>query len=145
MTGRVRPLVAVLLIGLSACRFSDLEFRQRHDIEITMPIDGATVTTPIHVEWTVDRDPEDDGSRSREIAWFAAFVDRAPIRRGQSLDGSPEDLANQSIFITTSTSLDIPFVRETRDDEHEVIIVPLDEDMRRIGEQSYSRTFSVDR
>lgn len=154
---RVALVVAVALLT-SGCAVSGIAFRQDDRLSFVTPDDRAEVTLPLTVEWEVEDFEVGDGAGS-----FAVFVDRAPQPPGKTLDwlardddscraddGCPdaEWFAERDVFPTTERSLTIERLPARADDRrelHEVTVVLIDEDGRRIGETGWSLEFQVQR
>lgn len=151
MTGtrtRLLPLVA-MVAALTGCIPDGLAFRQDHRLSIHTPADRSEVVLPFEVRWDFD------GARPAETR-FAVLVDRFPPRPGQSIEALlPAELReparcdadcrrtaleSRNVFVTEGTSLEITklAVRHGVSDEqrrrHEISIVVLDDDLRRVGE-----------
>jgi hypothetical protein len=143
---------------LSGCAISDLAFREDDRVEIIQPDDRSEVRLPVTIRWRADLERAGDGP------FFAVFVDREPVRPGQSLRALADDACNRSpdcpdvaylrdqyVFVTdqTSVTLDaVPTKRESQrtqgEDRHEATIVLVDRDGRRIGEAAYTVEFVVE-
>jgi hypothetical protein len=153
----------VFLLLLSSCRASGLVFREDDRVDITEPNEREKVALPITLRWE---------TRGLELgrpggpSSFAVFVDREPMQPGQSLrsigddvckrtPGCPDEsyLRDRYIFLTEKTSLVLDAVPDNRsdaeragsEDGHDVTIVLLDEDDRRVGEAAYRREFTLER
>lgn len=159
MSRRAAPLRALLALALVAalpgCAVKGLSFVADERVTLVSPEDNATVSLPFALEWSV-RDY--DGR-------FAVVFDRSPMRPGQPLRALvPEDdpchaepecpdaqwLASNDVYITDGTRLVIerlPDLRATEraKDRHDVSIVLLDADGRRLGESVFTREFIVER
>ncbi len=157
---RLRGLAAVIVV-LTGCGLHGLDFFQDDRVEIVAPEDAETVALPVVVEWTVKdltiASPERPGGS------FVVFVDREPMRPGQSLAALVDDACEQregcpdqdwfverGIYPTTETSVVLETVPKRRgepggDEVHEATIVLLDEEGRRSGEAAFSVTFEIDR
>lgn len=153
----VVAIVLVLAVVASGCGFSGLSFRQDDRLSFLSPDDRAEVTLPLTVRWEVDDfDVPDDG-------YYAVFVDRAPQPPGKTLawlardddacraeDGCP-DLAwfdQHDVVPTTETEVTIERLPARSDDRrefHEVTVVLVDADGRRIGETGWTLEFQVTR
>lgn len=151
-------LVVALALLTSGCAVSGIAFRQDDRLSFVTPDDRAEVTLPLTVEWEVEDFEVGEGAGS-----FAVFVDRAPQPPGKTLDwlardddscraddGCPdaEWFAERDVFPTTERSLTIERLPARADDRrelHEVTVVLLDEDGRRIGETGWSLEFQVQR
>lgn len=147
------------VLTLTACVPQDLAFRQDTRLEFTEPSDGATVVLPTTISWTM----RDFAVRSKESAGgsFAVFIDARPMPPGETLAWlarkdtecaerpgcpGPKYLARQGVYETTLTSLrlkELPIASDTKE-HHDVTVVLLDEDGRRIGEISYYTAFETD-
>jgi hypothetical protein len=139
----------------SACAVSGLSFVADDRVHIVHPDPNAEVSQPFELDWTAS---DVDGS-------FAVFFDRTPMRPGQTLrsivaDGDPcladascpdaSWLAERNIYVTDSTELTVELLADLRksnhgEDLHDVTIVLLDEQGRRVGESAFSREFIVRR
>jgi len=154
-----RTVVVCLALALltSACAVRGVAFRQDHRLSFLSPGDRDEVTLPVTVEWEVeDFDVPGDG-------FFAVFVDRAPQPPGKTLDwlardddacevtdGCPDDewFADRDVFRTTETSITIDRLPDNTDsgrERHEVTVVLVDRDGRRIGETGWTLELEVTR
>jgi len=97
-----------------------------------------------------------------DAGWFAVFVDRAPIKSGHTLAdvvGDPgcltdptcpdaKTLANFGVYVTHRTSVTVPLIPRLSTHErvqlHEVTVVLIDTDGRRIGEAAWYRQFKME-
>ena len=152
---RARPLAFVLAaaIALPACAVHGLGFDNDHRVKIITPKTRAKVDLPVTISW---RAP--DIRRSATAGpFFVVFLDRAPIRPGQSLRAVADDTCNRTpgcpdlgylrdryVFVTRTTSLTLDAVpkksgqRTGAKDSHEATIVLVDADGRRIGESAFT-------
>ena len=151
-------LAVVLALLTSGCAVSGIAFRQDDRLSFVTPDDRDEVTLPLTVQWRVEDFEVGEGEGS-----FAVFVDRAPQPPGKTLDwlardddscraddGCPdaEWFAERDVFPTTERSLTIERLPARADDRrelHEVTVVLLDEDGRRVGETGWSIEFEVAR
>lgn len=152
--------VTVVLAGVSsACAVGGLAFREDNRVEILTPGDRAEVPLPLEIRWRADLEPRADGG-----PFFAVFIDREPVRPGQSLRALADDSCNRSpgcpdleyfrdryVFVTEGTSVTIDAVpragtsqRTGAKDRHEATIVLVDAEGRRIGEAAYRVEFVVE-
>ena len=161
-------LLAVTLAAASACGFGTrgLAFTNDDRVEITSPEDRQKLRLPVTIDWTID-DFEvtgpGRGSGDRE-GYFAVFVDRSPMPPGKTLrhiakddrscrvdDGCPdaEYLAARGVYTTTETELVLEMMSKTardgRREFHDVTVVLLDPDGRRIGESAWHVRFELQR
>ena len=154
---RIALLVAIASL-VSGCGVSGLAFRQDDRLTFVTPDDRAEVTLPVTVTWEVDDFDVGDGAGS-----FAVFVDRAPQPPGKTLawlardddscradDGCPgtDWFAERDVFPTTDTELTIerlPAATDGRRELHEVTVVLLDEQGRRVGETGWTLELQVER
>jgi len=158
--GRFTPLalVAATLLTLTGCGVSGLSFAQDKRLDIVHPDDRKTITLPLTIEWTVKDFAVGDGEGS-----FGVFVDRAPqpsgrplawpFRGDRSCKGTgaalctqPDFLAQHSVYQTTERSFRVEQVNRligssTR--QHEVTVVLLGPDGKRVGEGAWSVLFKV--
>ena len=154
---RTAALAVALALVSSACSVRGVAFRQDDRLSFVSPGDRDEVTLPVTIEWEVeDFDVPSDGS-------FAVFVDRAPQPPGktldwlardddacQSTDGCPDEtwFADRDVFPTTETSITIDQLPDRTDDgreRHEVTVVLVDREGRRIGETGWTLEIEVDR
>jgi hypothetical protein len=159
----VHAVAAALVASASACGVQGLAFVQDERVDIVRPADRAEVTLPVTVAWTVDRFDVGPARGS-----FGVFVDRAPPPSGRTIAwlfrdtdacrgvegarqcATPEFLEQQQVFQTTATSLAITQVprlagRDRQRQLHEVTVVLLDEEGRRVGEGAWSVEFELKR
>lgn len=152
---------AWLLVGAtitSACFTTQgLNLKQDDRVEIITPGDRDEVTPPFELRWTVEDFEVGTTTIGGGGNYFAVFLDRSPMAPGQHLralgndsckrtPGCPDEewLEDRFIFLTTDTSLHIDAVpdvdlEDVRDrDLHEITIVLMDEDDRRIGESAFT-------
>lgn len=154
---RAVVLAIVLALVASGCGVSNLAFTQDDRLSFVTPDDRAEVTLPLTVKWRVeDFDVPGDGS-------FAVFVDRAPQPPGKPMEwhargddscrptaGCPDEtwFAQRHIFPTTETELTIDQLPSRSDDRrelHEITVVLLDRQGRRVGETGWTLEFQVER
>jgi hypothetical protein len=170
-------VVAVLLTSLALAttgctKFSDLQFQIDHYVKFTAPEARSKTTLPLTLQWQVDgfrvappNDEEHYEPPSKNAGYFALFVDRAPIKPGQTLAavagddtscvpsaGCPdrEYLRDRQVYVTTDLryTLRQVFTIEDNNDDwqlHDVTIILLDTDGHRIGEHAYYREFKLKR
>lgn len=154
-----RALAVGVLIGLlvvsAACR-EGLSFRRDHLLSITHPVDRAAVTVPFEVRWSTRDLPA--GAR------FAVLLDRTPPPAGEGLDwfarhdpactrdsDCPDDdyLEGLHVHVIEGTSFTVSSVPRTQRHEerelHDVTVILLDRDGRRIGETDDTVTVEVHR
>lgn len=161
-------LVGVLVV-MMGCTL-DVAFTQDRRLEIVAPEPRSTVEVPFRVEWRVRdfeiRKKRGNGS-TNEAGYFALFLDRRPIRPGQSLRavagedeaclraaGCPDEdyLNERNIFTTVKTEFAVETIPDRRssdrqedEDWHEVTIILVDPLGNRIGESAFSVDFVVER
>ena len=154
---RRAALLVVLALVANGCAVTGIAFRQDDRLSFESPGDRDEVTLPVTVTWSVeDFDVPADGG-------FAVFVDRSPQPPGKTLewlarnddscradDGCPdaEWFAQRDVFPTTETSFTIDRLPARTDDRrefHEVTVVLVDGDGRRIGETGWTLEFQVER
>jgi len=137
---------------------TDVDLVQDQRVAFDAPEKGADVRLPVTVSWHA----HDVDGRT-----FAVFVDRSPVRPGDSLRKLAEDehddaclarpgcpgagwLRNRGVYLTDADALTLRTLPDTRDtgrgarDAHEVTVV-LMRDGRRDGEGAWTRRFYVDR
>ena len=153
-----RLALVAAIVSLAGCSVTDLAFEEDDRVDIVEPADRADATLPVTIRWTADDLDDAEGG-----PFFAVFVDRAPIRPGQSLrsladeacnrtDGCP-DLAyfrDRHVYVTDDLEVTVDALpaqsgqRTAADDRHEATIILLDGEGRRLGEAAYTVQFTVD-
>jgi hypothetical protein len=162
-------LVLLMAAALSACTLNvaNLNFRVDHRLHFVTPRDRQRVQTPVVVSWTMRGftiAAPGSAPPSRHAGYFAIFLDRAPIRPGQTMKAVVSDdrlcqlrpgcpdaayLAQRYIYITTNTFVRLPFVPNLSDKNkiqvHELTVVLMDTAGHRIGESAWSLSFRLRR
>jgi hypothetical protein len=160
----VTRLAAIALLALlSACGVNGLSFVADERVDITRPGDRDEIRLPVTVEWTVkdfavgagegsfgvflDREPQRPG---KTLAWLFRGEDTCRGASGNELCATADFLASRRVFETTETSLTFEQVpqlsgNERRRQFHEVTVVLLDDDGRRVGEGAWSVQFELRR
>jgi hypothetical protein len=149
---------AALALFATGCGVSGLAFRNDHRVDIVSPDDRHEVRVPVTIRWRSDLARRDDGG-----PFWAVFVDRAPIRPGQSLRAVADDVCNRTprcpdvqylrdrfVFLTDRTSVRLDVLpekgsdeRESARDRHEATIITVDAKGHRIGEAAWTVEFRV--
>lgn len=131
------------VVGLSGCQ-GQLLFRNDHRVTIESPANFATVTLPVTIRWQArDFTPPSSGR-------FLVFVDRSPQPPGDSINDFP---ASDRAGIYTVDGNEIRLSVFARDpqappaeqDHHEVTVILVGPDGRRIGETAGFVEFDVRR
>lgn len=158
---RCAAVLALLpLTGCGLTHLQDLNFRVDDRLHFVSPEDRSTVARSFTVTWTM-RDftvvPEGSAPPTRDAGYFAVFVDRSPIKPGQTTKAvMHDDLACQrnprcptrgqlkelGVYTTTGTSLRIAQVGNVTGDRerlqhHYVTVVLMDTAGHRIGESAW--------
>ena len=154
---------AALVLSTAGCGIAhpqDLNFTVDQRLQFQSPPSRALVTSPVTVRWTMTGfrvEPAGTGPASSGTGYFAVFVDRAPIRPGQTMravatgdevclhrPGCPDPayLAARLIYTTTATSVTLPQVpplsgNVQRVQYHSVTVVLMDTTGHRIGESAW--------
>lgn len=157
MMRRVAAAVALLLL-LPACAVSGLGFSNDHRIKIVTPKNRAKVSLPVTVRWTAPGITRNaDGG-----PYYVVFLDRAPIRPGQTLRAVADSTCNRTpgcpdlaylrdryVYVTKKTSITFESVpkpsgqRTGAKESHEATIILVNADGRRLGESAYTVDFTV--
>jgi hypothetical protein len=134
-------------VTMAGCGISNLSFVVNNRIHFTAPKPRALVHLPVTISWRADP-PLTSGS-------YAVFVDRAPIKPGQTLAAVADAtcrrtpgcltvayLANRSVFQTTAPTLTLATVHvdsttKATIQTHEATVVILDAQGRRVGESAW--------
>jgi hypothetical protein len=155
--GSIVGLAALPALMLTACAIDGLQFRESDRIVIESPDDDGAVGLPVVITW-VDN-AETTATR------FAVFIDRTPQKKGKTVEslfidkrrcrperGCPDEafLADRGVFVVDGTSITVDTidrgdVQGRQREFHDVTIIPLDVDGRRLGEASTTRRFELDR
>lgn len=150
-----RAVLPALALLMSACGTNGLSFQLDQRVSLRTPSDHADVTLPLTVTWTVKEFAVGNGAGS-----FGVLIDRTPPPAGKGLDWlfrnddscvdgckDPAYRALQGVYETTQTGIvfkEIPVHPDRGDaNRHEVTVVLLDADGRRVGEGAWSREFDV--
>ena len=157
---------AVLLSGCGITHLQDLSFRVDNRLHFTTPKARSKVHQPVHLVWTMrDFRIAAPGSEppSRDAGYFAVFVDRTPIRPGQTMravagsdpacrhDPKCPDktyLDQHEVYTTTDLSMTLPQIPNVLGDKekvqhHTVTIVLMDTSGHRIGESAWQLDFRI--
>jgi hypothetical protein len=156
-TVRRAGAVVAVAVALSGCAVSGLAFREDERVDIVEPGDREATSLPVTIRWTADVDAVDGGP------YFAVFVDRAPIRPGQSLRALADDTCNRTagcpdvaylrdrfVYVTDELEVTVDVLpqrsgqRTSADDRHEATVVLVDAEGRRVGEAAYTVEFTVE-
>ncbi len=154
---RAALFAAVACVAVAACGTSGLAFKSDDRIKVVTPSDRAKVHLPVQIRW---RTP--GIQRTADGPYFAVFVDRAPVRPGESLRAVADDTCNRTpgcpdasylrdryVFVTKDTTVNVDSVpkksgqRVGAADSHDATIVLVDAKGRRIGEAAYNVQFTV--
>lgn len=153
-------LLALAAAGCGIAHPQDLNFTVDKRLQFRSPPARALVTTPVTVRWTMTgfrEEPEGSAPARPDAGYFAVFVDRAPIRPGQTMRavaagdqvclherGCPDAayLAARQIYTTTATSLTLQQITPLsgnvqRVQYHSVTVVLMDTTGHRIGESAW--------
>jgi hypothetical protein len=154
-------LLSALLVG--GCGLSNLQFTKDNRLHFVSPRSRQLVGTPVTLNWTISgfrAEKQGSSPPSPDAGYFAIFVDRAPVKPGQTLlslaDKScrqtagcfnPEYLAERNVYTTTSDSLTIDQVPALNSYEnvqvHEATIVLMNTAGQRIGESAWYLDFRL--
>ena len=159
-------LAAVLAAAVaSGCGVSQLAFVTDTRLHIFAPKSLTLVTLPVTLRWTI-RDftiaGPSPGSDGAHTGYFAIFVDRAPVRPGQTLravvsgdnaclhtPGCPtaQYLADRQVYTTTNTYFTLTTLTSLSGYQkvqlHEATIVLMDPGGHRVGESAWYVDFRV--
>jgi hypothetical protein len=153
-------LASLTVSGCGLTHLQDLNFRVDKRLHFVSPKDRATVQRPFTVTWTMNNfQVVAKGSQppTRDAGYFAVFVDRTPIKPGQTMrslaskdqacqvDPKCPDrsyLAGLGVYETTGTSLRLNQLANVVGDKeqlqhHSVTVVLMDTAGHRIGESAW--------
>ncbi|MGA8256802.1 MAG: hypothetical protein WB767_09530 [Nocardioides sp.] len=167
---RRSALVAMLVVGAlcSGCAdYSTMQFFKDERLTFTTPDDYEEVEVPLVVSWTME-DFEilargEDGEIAEDVGYFGVFVDRAPVKPGKTLaDVGKGDtqceidprcpdktyLNAKGVYTTRQTSITLDYVAPLSSKEriqlHQVTVVLLDAEGKRIGEYAWYQRFKLE-
>ena len=166
--GRVVLAVAgaTLLSGCGITHLQDLSFRVDNRLHFTTPKARTKQHQPLRVAWTM-RDfriaPLGSEPPSRNAGYFALFVDRTPIKPGQTMRAvaagdrscqqdpkcpTADYLAQHEVYSTTELSMTLPQITnlpfdKSKVQQHSVTIVLMDTSGHRIGESAWELDFRL--
>lgn len=156
-------VVAIASVGsVSGCGVNDVRLAQDTRVEILSPRAGARVALPVTVELEVDG-IELAPPGSADGHYFAVFVDRAPLRPGESIlalvddscleigDGCAnlEYFASKNVYLTAATTFDlanVPQKNGAHDQSrvnHHLTVVLMNSTHQRVGESAFITRFRV--
>jgi hypothetical protein len=153
-----RAIALAVIATLTSCSGSGMLFAKDRRVTIESPDQNGKVTLPLEVKWTLEPDAK--------VASFALFFDGEPqapkkplavLAKGdpdcEATPGCPNAayFADRGIFTTAKTAFVIddllPLagvdIERGERDVHDVTIVVLDEQGRRVNEAFWSRTFEI--
>jgi hypothetical protein len=150
----VAVLAASIVLAGCGVRTSGLAFRSNSHFHFLAPAELAVVTTPVTIKWAMSGEPATS---------FAVFLDRAPIKPGQTVDAIANGdtsclairhcpnrsyLAEHGVFSTDRQSLrlrNVPSRNDTADhlQVHNVTVVLLDRSGRRVSESYWQWSFRL--
>ena len=155
--------VMALALAASGCRTGGLAFRADEPVAIDAPASGSTHSLPLQVSWRTTTAIAAAHRAHPNAPLFAVFVDQVPMPVGQTVAWVARDdsgcqlpscpdagyLSQHGVYLTSTTSVSVAAVlsttrgRETSNGQHELTVVQLDDQGRRVGEGAVSRTFFV--
>jgi hypothetical protein len=158
-------LATALCSGCAPSR-SQLLFRQDTRLHFSSPKQRSEVKLPVTLRWTMrsfDAVGAGLGPPRRDAGYFAVFVDRTPVRPGETLEavakGDPACLKSptcpdqlyleqRQVYTTTASSLTLtqvyPFTHtHGRLQLHTATVILLDERGHRIGESAWEIQFKL--
>ena len=145
-----------------------LEFQSPDDYELVeLPLEVSWTMDDFEVlpkpEKGAKRSKVEDPAPTEDAGYFAVFVDRSPIKPGRTLadvgDGDPlcEDnpscpdrayLEAEGVYTTRKPSVTLELVKALSSKEriqlHQVTVILLDSEGRRIGEHAWFRQFKLE-
>jgi hypothetical protein len=168
-----RRLLAVavaggLMSGATGCATSlaGLQFHNDHRMTIITPHENEKVVAPVSLRWTMKNftvaGPR-QGPINNGTGYFAIFVDRSPVRPGQTLAAvnhrnstcahstlclSRSYLASEQVYTTTKAELVLPQVADISGNQqsvqfHTATVVLMNTAGHRIGESAWTVEFKM--
>ena len=167
--GQARLAGATLLacsVVLSGCtNYSQLQFTNDKRLHFLAPKNESVQKAPVVLTWTMsDFTVAGQGQApvSRHTGYFAIFIDRSPVKPGQSLKSldstdhtcrttpacpTASFLSGIQVYTTTQDSYTLPTVNSTggtgKFQRHAAVIVLIDTSGHRIGESSWEVDFKL--
>jgi hypothetical protein len=158
-------VAAAAAVLTSACGVSNLAFLSDNRLHFVSPKSRAMVRLPVTISWRMsDFSVVPPGTLpvSSRAGYFAVFVDRAPIKPGQTVAAVADRqcrrtpgcvnagyLADRGVYTTTSDSLTLTQIANVnsyqRTQLHEATVVILDSAGKRIGESAWYLDFKMRR
>jgi hypothetical protein len=161
-------VVSGLLVGATGCAtsLSTLQFRNDNRMKIVAPHQNQKVAAPVTLRWTI-KDfavaPQGPGPTAKDTGYFAVFVDRSPVRPGQTLAAvnhrnptcahstlclSKSYLAGEQVYTTTKDQLVLPQVADISGNQqstqfHTATVILMNTAGHRIGESAWSIEFKM--
>ena len=149
--------LVALCFMTTACGVHGLSFVQDKRVDITAPRERSKVTLPVSIAWTVknfhgsfgvlvDQAPPRSGET---LPWLFRGLDTCRGDTGKALCQTRAFLAGRNVFETARPRFTVDHVdRFTGNDRrrqfHEVTVVLLDAQGRRVGEGAWSVQFEVE-
>jgi hypothetical protein len=161
-----RALVAAAVVGmLPVVTSCGLQFRNDHRLSFITPRENQKVSVPFPVRWRMSDflvTGLRQGPTTSRTGYFALFVDRTPIKPGQTIAAvnaddpschdtraclTPSYLAEKGVYTTTKTAVRLTEVADLSNHEseqyHTATVVLMNTAGRRIGESAWSVEFKM--
>ncbi len=159
---------ALSLLGTGGCATSlhGLEFHNDNRMKIVEPHQNELVANPVTLRWTM-RDftvaGPGAGPVNDDTGYFAVFVDRAPVKPGQTLAAVSKHtpscqhttlcttksyLASEQVYTTTKDAITLPAIADLLNNQlstqyHTVTVVLMNTAGERISESAWSVEFRM--
>jgi hypothetical protein len=155
-------LIALALLALPAagCATEGLAFQADERVRFVAPRERERVRLPIELRWESSLPPAAAGG-----PYYVVFVDREPMRPGHTLSTVVEEscrrdptcpdvdyLDERGIYLRDTPAVTLETIpdrstaaRTGAKESHQVTVVLVDGDGRRIDEAAWSRRFTVER
>lgn len=161
--GRWRGAAALTALLASGCSLSNLQFVQDTRLHFISPRSRTLVHLPVTISWKMaDFKVVGPGTApvTNGTGYFAVFVDRAPVRPGQSLsavaDRSCRDtpgcvnagyLADRGVYVSREDSVTLTEVASLNSYQtvqlHQAAVVLMSSGGRRMGESAWYLDFKL--
>lgn len=160
---RWAALALLCTVMAAGCGFSNLSFTTDTRLHFVTPKSRALVQTPLQLAWVINNFqvvPPGTTPVSSHSGYFAVFIDRAPIRPGQTIDVVADKscrrtpgcvnagyLADRGVYVTSAENVTLKEVASLNSYQkvqlHEATVVLMNSAGHRIGESAWYLDFRM--